>query len=352
MAMKKFLIEEERVALKNQHKKERDKRVCDRIKAILLYDEGWTLIQISKVLLLTDDAVRQHIKEYKRQKKLKPKNGGSSETLSKQQAYLLEKHLQEHTYMFTKDIVRYVEAVFKVFYSIPGMHKWLSRHGFSYKKPTIVPGKANFLAQKEWIDQYERLKQKLSEKETICFMDGVHPTHNSEAHYGWIKRGERKKLPTNTGRKRLNISGALDLIKTKFVFREDQRINSHSTVEFLKQIERAYPLLEKVHVFCDNAGYYRGNCVKEYLKNSKIELHFLPPYSPNLNPIERVWKFLKDRVIYNTYYEDFSDFQHAIFGFLRTLGNLDPKSELGKAFKSRVRDKFRPISSPLTDSSS
>jgi len=350
--MRSLLNENERIALVNQHKKERDKRICDRIKAILLYDEGWTLMQISRVLLITDDTVRQHIKEFKRERKLKPENGGSSETLNTQQAFALEQHLQKHTYMFTKDITHYVEATFKVSYSVPGMHKWLSRHGFSYKKPTIVPGKANFSTQKEWIDKYEQLKQNLPGNETICFMDGVHPTHNSEAHYGWIKRGERKKLPTNTGRQRLNISGALDLIKTKFVFRKDQRLNALSTVEFLKQIEDAYPYIEKVHLFCDNAGYYKGDAVKEYLKHSKIELHFLPPYSPNLNPIERVWKFLKDRVIYNTYYEDFSDFQHAVLGFLRALGNLDPESEFGRAFKSRVRDKFRPIGSPLTESSS
>lgn len=183
-------------------------------------------------------------------------------------------------------------------------------------------------------------------------MDGVHPTHNAEAHYGWIKRGERKNLPTNTGRQRLNISGAVDLIKAKFIFRQDQRLNALSTVEFLKQIETAYPLLEKVHLFCDNAGYYKGDAEKEYLKSSKIQLHFLPPYSPNLNPIERIWKFLKDRVIYNTYYECFNDFQYAVLGFLQHLGNLDPMSEFGRAFKSRVGDKFRPISSPLTESSS
>lgn len=350
--MRSFLDEKERAALVREHKKERDKRVCDRIKAILLCDEGWTYMEISRVLLLSDDAIRQHVKEYKNNRKLKPGNGGSSELLNKQQSSLLEEHLQKHTYMFTKDIVRYVEAVFSASYSIPGMHKWLARHGFSYKKPTIVPGKANLSAQQEWIAKYEKLKRNLTENETICFMDGVHPTHNSQAHYGWIKRGVRKNLPTNTGRQRLNICGAVDLLKTKFVFRKEHRLNAASTVDFLKQVEDAYPQLDRVHIFCDNAGYYKGDLVKEYLRKSKIELHFLPPYSPNLNPIERVWKFLKDRVIYNTYYESFSDFQHAVLGFLETLGGLNPASELGKAFASRIRDKFRPIGSPITDSSS
>src|SRR5690242_11219473 len=63
-----FLSTQERDQLKHQHKRERDKRVCDRIKAILLYDEGWSSQQIAKVLLITDQAVRNHIEEYKTSK--------------------------------------------------------------------------------------------------------------------------------------------------------------------------------------------------------------------------------------------------------------------------------------------
>ena len=76
-----FLNDKERTQLRVQHKKERDKRICDRIKAVLLYDEGWTFMQISHALLLSDDAIRKHIKEYKFSKKLKTENGGSEEKL-------------------------------------------------------------------------------------------------------------------------------------------------------------------------------------------------------------------------------------------------------------------------------
>ena len=57
----KYLTEEEIKILKAQHKKERDKRICDRIKAVLLYDKGWTLMQIAEALLITNSAVRQHV---------------------------------------------------------------------------------------------------------------------------------------------------------------------------------------------------------------------------------------------------------------------------------------------------
>lgn len=81
----------------------------------------------------------------------------------------------------------------------------------------------------------------------------------------------------------------------------------------------------------------------KYLETSRIRLHFLPPYSPNLNPIERLWKWMKERVIYNTYYQEFEDFKSAIFGFFAMLARLPAESILGKDFRSRVRDRFRPI---------
>ena len=96
-------------------------------------------------------------------------------------------------------------------------------------------------------------------------------------------------------------------------------------------------------MFFDNAKYYKNKAVKSYLKGSKIQAHFLPPYSPNLNPIERLWKWRKERTLYNIYYQEFEDFKHAVFGFLQSVSSLDPKSVLGKAFSSRVKDHFRAI---------
>jgi predicted ArsR family transcriptional regulator len=97
--MRIFLTNEERDLLKKQHKKERDKRICDQIKAVLLYADGWTLMQISHALLISDDAVRTHIKDYKASKKLKPENGGSEEKLSSNQSKKLIEHLKNHTYL-------------------------------------------------------------------------------------------------------------------------------------------------------------------------------------------------------------------------------------------------------------
>ena len=76
--MKNILTETERNFLKAQHRQERDKRICYRINAILLYDDGWSISQIAEALLLSENTIRQHIHDYNERAKLKPENGGSS----------------------------------------------------------------------------------------------------------------------------------------------------------------------------------------------------------------------------------------------------------------------------------
>lgn len=283
-----FLNDQERTQLRVQHKRERDGRVRDRIKAVLLTDEGWTPQQIAQVLLISDQAVREHVQEYKTSNKLKPVSGGSEEKLSEEQSKRLMAHLEAHTYLYVKEIVAYVGATFKIFYTVAGMRHWLRRHNFSYKKPAVIPGKANKEQQQQWLAAYERLRQGLPDDETICFTDGVHPTHNVQPAYGWIKVGVRKESPANTGRARLNLSGIIDVISHSVLVAEDTTLNADSTIRFFQKVEAAYPTKTKIHIFCDNASYYRNKAVTKYLAASKIALHFLPPYSPNLNPIERL----------------------------------------------------------------
>jgi transposase len=149
----------------------------------------------------------------------------------------------------------------------------------------------------------------------VYYGDGTHPQHNSMPSYGWLPKGEDTPLKSNTGRKRVNISGVLDADTQEVIIREETRLNADSTIEFFKLIERRNPQSKKIYIILDNAGYYKGDKIREYLKNSKIQILFLPPYAPNLNLIERLWKFFKKKVLYNRYYEKFEDFRNACLQF-------------------------------------
>lgn len=122
------------------------------------------------------------------------------------------------------------------------------------------------------------------------------------------------------------------------VVRMDERINAQSTISLLKQIEVKHDDAKKIYIICDNARYYRSRLVKEYLLNAIIELVFLPPYSPNLNLIERYWKFFKKKVLYNKYYPTFNEFNEACTGFLERRKNTKKSSSHSslRIFKSSV----------------
>lgn len=306
--------------LKAAHRHAKTRREADRIKAVVLLGKGWTPAEVAEALLLDEDTVRNYLARYRRgglQALREDGYVGGLGHLDETQRQALEVHLGEHIYLTVQEIVAFVKERFGVEYTISGMTDLLHRLEFVYKKPKVVPGKSDPVAQARFGEQYEKLKENKGDKDPVYFMDGTHPQHNTRPAYGWIKQGEAKEIKTNTGRKRVNINGALNIEDLSVVTRFDDSINAQSTLGLLAELERRHSEAETIYVICDNAGYYRSSLVSDYLKDSKIELVFLPPYSPNLNLIERYWKFFKKKVLYNRYYEKFNEFKDACERFFR-----------------------------------
>jgi len=99
--------------------------------------------------------------------------------------------------------------------------------------------------------------------------------------------------------------------------------------------------MKSIHLYVDNARYYRSKLVQEFLLTSSIQMHFLPPYSPNLNPIERLWKFIKKEVIKSDYTPDPKIFKQRITDFFANIGNYKEKLD------SLINTKFQKLN-PLT----
>lgn len=324
--MKQFLTRKDRKYLQSEHRLEKDKRMADRIKTILHLDSGWSYDDIAKALLLDDSTIRRYEKNYLNsglEALLTDDYKGGFSFLTAFEEKLLKEHLAEHIYIASKEIVDYVEKTFGKSYSVGGMLHLLDRLGFVYKKPKRIPGKANAEAQEAFLETYKDLLRNKGEDVEIYFMDGVHPQHNAIPSYGWILKGHNKGIPTNTGRKRININGAIDTINMDLVIQESESINADSTIELFKSIENKNPNASKIYVIADNARYYRARKVTEFLETSKIEILFLPPYSPNLNLIERFWKFFKKKVLYNTYYDTYDKFRKACFDFFDRTADYD-----------------------------
>ena len=333
--MERILTPKQREALRLRHRKERDKRVCDRIKAVLAFDEGYSYTEIARILLLDDETIRRHVEEYLTESKLSTNNGGSEGKLNDSETQKLVSHLAEITYLHVKEICQYVNLKFGKKYSVSGMTKWLHANNFRHKKPHGMPSRADIEKQKTFLKFYNRLKAKSMGKEPIYFADSVHPHYQTELAYGWILQGERKQVLTTSCRKRLNIIGGVSLDKHRFTFCQAEKVNAESICEFLQKLRKANPEKHHIHLIWDNARYHHSRQAKEVAKKLDIKLHYLPPYSPNLNPAERVWKLMHEHVRYNKYYQTFSEFSDATIDFFKKIGRQK------KILKNRITDNFQ-----------
>ncbi|MCK5591173.1 MAG: IS630 family transposase, partial [Candidatus Pacebacteria bacterium] len=235
--------------------------------------------------------------------------------LTKEQEAELCQHIENSLYSTSAEIVNYIKQQYNINYTTDGLVITLHRLGFSYKKTKILPAKADRKKQEAFICEYEKMRKEQKSDEKVYFMDGVHPTHNVMPAYSWIKKGKEKEVRSNTGRERVNINGAYSPDDGDIITRKDGSINSQSTIELLKMIEKKNPDKNRIYVIADNARYYKAIIVKEYLRDSRIRMMHLPSYSPNLNLIERLWKFFKKKVLHNKYYQTIRDFEKAIDDF-------------------------------------
>jgi transposase len=104
-----------------------------------------------------------------------------------------------------------------------------------------------------------------------------------------------------------------------------ETINAQSTQELCRQLLKKHQQ-KKIYVVCDNARYNKNKMLKQWVEKHRIELIYLPAYSPNLNLIERLWRLLRKKVINSTYYETYDKFKNGISNFLENIKSY--KTEL------------------------
>ena len=324
------MTEDQISELRAAHRVTKNKRAADRIKAVYSVAIGHSVNQVSSILMLDEDTLRGYLEKYSEgglPGLLENNHKGGFCRLSSEQLSVLHDELSSKIYLTTSSIISYVAKKFSVTYSVTGMRDLLHRIGYEYKKPKLVPGNPDLDAQDDFIAYYEDFMENKASDTEVLFVDGVHPEHNTMAAYGWLKRGEKRLLPTNCGRQRLNLHGAINAETYQTHILESKTINAESTIDLLTMIEQAYPKTNEIHIILDNARYHYSKDVVSFLENSKINLVFLPPYSPNLNLIERLWKFFKKNVLYNTYYKTFDMFRKAAINFFRNIGQQQKELE-------------------------
>lgn len=174
-----MLTEEQVIELKLAHKQTRDKRLADRIKAILMVHHGFTYDQIKQALLLDEGTVRRYGKQFKEkglEGLLEYRYTGGQTRLTATQEAALKGFLRDNTKRTAKEVVDYVEKTHHIRFSVIGITKLLHRLGFTYKKPKLVPGKVDPVKQAEFLKSYTETKTNLGPNDRMYFLDAkVYP---------------------------------------------------------------------------------------------------------------------------------------------------------------------------------
>lgn len=324
--MHKFLKPDERIFLLQDLRSERYRKHADRIRVILLLDDGKTYKSICEHLFIDEGTIANWRKRYKEgglERLFDDQYKAKKCSLSPSELELLSAHLQEHTYRRTSEISKYVKDNFGVEYKNNSVRRLLKSLGFSYKKPKKTPCKADKEKQQHFLNQYNGFKS----HGPVYFMDSTHPRHCPVMGYGWIKTGFDKYIPCNSGRAHLNINGAINVKNLDVVTRQSKAVNKDAICELLKAIKLKNLNEDKVYVIMDNASYNRSKKVKDLAKELNIRIRYLPPYSPNLNHAERLWRFFREEVLSMKYYETLDEFSKACSTFFRGIRKFKPQLE-------------------------
>lgn len=312
------LTKSQRSELLSELRLERSRKYADRIRVILLLDDGESPSDIARFLFMDEGSVRNYRRRYKEggiERLVNDHYIGRKAFLTEEQQTLLMLELESKVYPTTKSILEFIQSEFNVTYSVGGVTDLLHQLGFSYKKPKGVPGKANAEAQRKFIKQYNAVKT----HGPVYFADSTHPMLNPVLSSGWIKRGEDFEIKTNSGRQRVNINGAVEINSLDVIARSCETVNRYSMCDLLRAIKAKNLGKKKIYLVLDNARYNQSRIVKDLAAKLEIRLLYLPPYSPNLNPIERLWKFVKQKVMANNYFPDLKTFRTEIMLFMRGI---------------------------------
>lgn len=160
-------------------------------------------------------------------------------------------------------------------------------------------------------------------KIALLFLDGSHFVMGSD-FLGYIYGKTRRFVKTFSGRKRYNVLGALNFVTKKVtVVANDTYITATVVCEMLRKVAAEYAG-KSVHIVLDNARYQKCEVVRNLAMELGVQLHYIPPYSPNLNLIERLWKYVKNK-LRSKYYDQFDDFMETIDTIIEDAGSGSKK---------------------------
>jgi transposase len=293
-------------------------RVQLKMEAVYLKSQGLPQHEICRLARISENTLRTYLRQFQEGgiERLKRTDWAGTESPLDEHRETLEEYFRDHPPRSTAQAAAEIERLTGIRRGQTQVRKFLKAMGLKFRKLGMIPAKADADEQAKFLDEklQPRLRQARRLRRVVCFVDAAHFVHGAFLGYLWCFT--RLLIRGPSGRKRLNVLGAIDAVTHELTtVVNDTVIDAMAVCALLRKLAARYAGLP-VTLVLDNARYQKCEVVRLLAAELGIELLYLPSYSPNLNLIERLWKFVKKEVLLCRYYEDFTRFTVAIEGCL------------------------------------
>jgi len=289
-------------------------RVQRKMNVLYLKSQGVTHQEIKRIEHICENTLLAYLRQYQDGgvERLKEIHFYSPKSELAQYTQTIEDYFLKNPPATINEAVAKIEELTGIRRSREQVRVFLKGLGLSPRKVGMIPAKADVQVQEKFLQEQlqPRIEEARAGKRVIFFVDAVHTSTSSVHRFvlapflGILWTLSRLFVRAPAGRQRFNVLGALNALTHKLIMvNNDSYINAQSVCELLLKIADASTGIP-ITVVLDNARYQHCKKVQEYAVTLGIELLFLPPYSPNLNIIERVWKFVKRQCLYSNRQQD------------------------------------------------
>jgi transposase len=306
-------------------------KVQKRLYALLWLDDGQSVEEVARLLQTTSRTIRDWLRLYRRaglDGLLVLHYKGDPGQLTPAQVEQLKAEIQTGKFHCARQIQEFLRQTFNTRYSLSGTNRLLHRIGCSFHQITGFLFKAKREQQEAFVQRYEAERPKPGEATRRYFIDACHPVWGLETLYRcWLGTGQHLRIGVGGGRKRFNILGAICPQDQEYldIRQAGGTISYQQVIELLDKMQRAHPDIQKFILHLDNARYQHARALKEWIESKKQQgvefvLAHIPAYSPNLNLIERLWKFLRKHAL-RRWHDTFEAMQAAVANLLDHLAD-------------------------------
>ncbi len=297
-----------------------------RILTILLLHAGHAVSELIELLQVSDQAIRNWLKSYLLRgiRGLRSgKSPGRPPKLTKTQRRELAKFIKNGPEFCgfpgscwrTPMIQYFIKEKFGVFYNARYISELLRNMGFSYQKAAFVASKRDKEARKNWLDNTWPKIMGLANKKNayILFGDEASFPQWGSLSYTWAPIGEQPVVQTSGTRRGYKVFGLIDYFTGRFFSKgHEGKLNADSYIEFLRGVLSR--TRKHIILIQDGAPYHKGKKMQAFFEKHKNRLTVfkLPSYSPDFNPIEKLWKKIKEKGIHLKYFPTFSDLKNKV----------------------------------------